>query len=223
MPVKRRAAPRNLEAEARQLLEPTTEKEKAIIEAAVALIGERGIDGATTAEIARRAKVTERTLFRYFPSKKDLVRRVLFPLLMRGGIAQQWEALERLLKTKGPDLKSWYVAAAKARFEQVSKNPTRTKTVMIELLQNDELRNAMTAMWQKHIWQPMTAHLKELQAAGEIRKEVDVEAMARMIHYIQAGHFLTRFVFAPKLKWNDAGEIEKMGEILMHGASRRKA
>ena len=45
---------------------PTTEKQKAIIEAAVALIGQRGIDGATTAEIARHAGVTEKTLFRYF-------------------------------------------------------------------------------------------------------------------------------------------------------------
>src|SRR5262245_62002012 len=96
---------------------PTTEKQKAIMEAAVALISQRGIDGATTAEIARHAGVTEKTLFRYFPTKQDLVRRVLFPLLVRGGIAQQWEAMESMLKTKGPDLKIWYVAAATARYE----------------------------------------------------------------------------------------------------------
>ena len=60
-----------------------TVKERAILAAAVDLLGERGVDGATTAEIAKRADVTERTLFRYFPSKRDLVRRVLAPTILR--------------------------------------------------------------------------------------------------------------------------------------------
>jgi TetR/AcrR family transcriptional regulator len=200
---------------------PVTEKEKAIIEAAVALIGQRGIDGATTAEIARHAGVTERTLFRYFPSKQDLVRRVLLPLLVQGGIARQWEALEAMFKTEQADLKAWYVAAAKARFEQVSKNPVRTRTVMTELVQNSELRDAMSALWRQHIWQPMVQHLKEMQAAGEIRAGIDVEVLAHMIHFLQAGYFLARHVFAPGGKWDDAKHFEQMGEILSRGASGR--
>ena len=200
---------------------PVTEKEKDILEAAIALIGQRGIDGATTAEIARHAGVTEKTLFRYFPSKQHLVRRVLFPLLMRGGLIEQWSALETLLKTKSPDLKTWYAAAATARFEQVSKNPTRTRIVITELLQNAELREAMSKLWQQHIWQPMIEHLKAMQEASEIRRNVDVEVLARMIHFLQAGYFLARHVFAPHMKWKDIAEFEQMGEILMRGASGR--
>src|SRR5262245_66401641 len=71
MQKKQRLSLRDLEQEAEKFLKPTTPKERAIIEAASALLGERGIDGATTAEIAKRAGVTERTLFRYFPSKND--------------------------------------------------------------------------------------------------------------------------------------------------------
>jgi AcrR family transcriptional regulator len=59
-----------------------------------ALLGERGVDGATTAEIAKRAGVTERTLFRYFPSKTDLVRRVLSPPLLNAALSREWEKLE---------------------------------------------------------------------------------------------------------------------------------
>src|SRR5215475_6547450 len=138
-----RISVRRLEQETRKFLAPATEKEKAIVDAALGLIGERGVDGATTAAIAQRANVTEKTLFRYFPSKQDLVRRVLFPLLMRGGITEQWAALGTMLKTKTPDLKEWYVAAATERYQQVSKNPSRTRTVIIEMLQNTELRGAM--------------------------------------------------------------------------------
>src|SRR4051794_37677402 len=114
---------RDLEQETEKFLAPTTEKERAIIEAAVELLGERGIDGATTAEIARRAGVTEKTLFRYFPSKRDLIKRVLFPLLMRGGLNRKWETFESLLKTRGVDFRSWYIALASDRLANISRNP----------------------------------------------------------------------------------------------------
>ena len=65
----------DIERETDRFLMPATEKEADILMAAVDLLGERGVDGATTAEIAKRAGVTERTLFRYFPSKRGLVRR----------------------------------------------------------------------------------------------------------------------------------------------------
>lgn len=43
-----------------------------ILEAALHLISERGYNGATTAEIARRAGVAEGTIYRYFKDKKEL-------------------------------------------------------------------------------------------------------------------------------------------------------
>ena len=110
MAKKARISVRHLEQETRKFLAPSTEKEKAIIEAAITLIGERGVDGATTAEIARRAKVTEKTLFRYFPSKQHLVRRVLFPLLLQVGLMRNWEAFEALLRGTGAGFKKWFVA-----------------------------------------------------------------------------------------------------------------
>src|SRR5215475_11826400 len=94
---------RDLERETKKFQAPATDKERSIIEAAVALIGERGIDGATTAGIAKRAGVTEKTLFRYFPSKRDLVRRVLFPLILERGLTRQWAGVETVLKTKTQD------------------------------------------------------------------------------------------------------------------------
>ncbi len=43
-----------------------------ILDAALELISERGYNGATTAEIARRAGVAEGTIYRYFKDKKEL-------------------------------------------------------------------------------------------------------------------------------------------------------
>ncbi|MFO7273435.1 MAG: helix-turn-helix domain-containing protein [Bacillota bacterium] len=43
-----------------------------ILKAALQVISERGYNGATTAEIARRAGVAEGTIYRYFKDKKEL-------------------------------------------------------------------------------------------------------------------------------------------------------
>src|SRR5215510_11814635 len=131
MQKKQRLSLRDLEQEAEKFLKPTTPKEQAIIEAASALLGERGIDGATTAEIAKRAGVTERTLFRYFPSKNDLVRRVLFPPLLHGALTREWEKLEALLAMEEPDLKTWYTVFTTQRVAVVGKNAPLVRTLLI--------------------------------------------------------------------------------------------
>ncbi|HET9239415.1 MAG TPA: helix-turn-helix domain-containing protein [Oligoflexus sp.] len=53
-----------------------TEKQKDILRAAEKLFIEFGFE-APTAQIAKEAKVTEKTLFKYFPTKTHLVNRIL--------------------------------------------------------------------------------------------------------------------------------------------------
>jgi TetR/AcrR family transcriptional regulator len=217
MPKRQQLSLRDLEQETEKFLAPTTDKEKAIMEAAAELLGKRGVDGATTAEIARRAGVTEKTLFRYFPSKQDLVRRVLFPYLLRGALAREWEKLESLLRMEQPDLKSWYVTYTTQRLATIAKNPGLVRTLLTELIENDELRNAIAPLWREHIWDPMVGRLRDWQASGAIRKELDPEALARVIHCFNVGYFFARHVFAPGHKWDEPHEIENMAEILAHG------
>ena len=221
MPKEERISLRELENETRKFLSPSTEKEKDIVAAAVALIGERGIDGATTAEIAKRAGVTERTLFRYFPTKKDLVRRVMLPMMSSVGVKEFWERLEALFRTRSLSFKDWLIVVTNARLEYTAKNAEFGRTVMIEILQNRELRDAMQTLWAKLMWDPVIDNLKGLQNSGQIRKDVDIKMLARAIHCIQIGYSLTRFVLAPDRKWRDADEIEKMADLLTFGSSKR--
>lgn len=65
----------------------------AILEATIALLGERDFAAVTTRELARAAGIAEATLFRYFPRKDD----VLAALFDEEG-ARFFETLEELLE-----------------------------------------------------------------------------------------------------------------------------
>src|ERR1700751_2562909 len=59
------------------------ERHKAIVKAAVPLFARKGFAGTTTRELAEAAGISEALLFRHFPSKQLLYRKIL-PLGLEG-------------------------------------------------------------------------------------------------------------------------------------------
>ena len=55
-------------------------------------------------------------------------------------------------------------------------------------------------LWQRHIWEPMLESLVSPLADGGLCSDVDVEVLARAVHCLHVGYFLTRCVFAPDLQ-----------------------
>ena len=212
---------KDFEEEARKLMQPATEKERAIVAAAMDLIAKKGVDGATTAEIARRAGVTEKTLFRYFPSKKDLVRRVLLPPVLSGGLTRHWDELNELMRTPSVDFKAWYTLFTTRRLTSAARNPQFGATFLLELANNIELRNGVETVWRERIWGPMRDSLRTMQVEGKVRADIDINSLARAIHCINLGYFLIRHALKPDPAWNDEYEIGQMADLLMHGAGAR--
>ena len=60
----------------------TTTRER-IVEAARSLFAEKGFDRTTTADIARKARISEGTIYRHFNSKKDLLKECVIPVLQK--------------------------------------------------------------------------------------------------------------------------------------------
>lgn len=221
MPKRKPLTLKDFEEEARKLMQPASEKERAIVTAAMDLIARKGVDGATTAEIARRAGVTEKTLFRYFPSKKDLVRRVLLPPLLSGGLMRHWDELNELMRTPSADFKAWYTLFTTRRLTAAARNPQVGVTIMLELANNMELRDGVETVWRERVWGPMRDSLRTMQRKGKVRSDIDIDSLARVIACINLGYFLIRHALKPDSAWNDEYEIGQMADLLMHGAGAR--
>lgn len=208
----------DIERETDRFLMPATEKEADILRAAVDLLGERGVDGATTAEIAKRAGVTERTLFRYFPSKRDLVRRVLAPTILRTILTREWRPFGALLDGSAADgvERPMFVSE---RFAGIATNPPVARALFGELTRNAELRNDLARLWRRHFWNPMLTTVRQLKANGALRKDVDLEALVWAIDCLNIGYLFLRSIHAADRKWDDAKELEKMADILLRGSA----
>jgi len=64
----------NIEQRRRPVQERSKERVETILACATKLIGEVGVQGAKTSEIARRAKISLPSLYRYFPNKSSIIK-----------------------------------------------------------------------------------------------------------------------------------------------------
>jgi AcrR family transcriptional regulator len=87
---------------------PAAERRAAVLDAALRVFGEGSYDGATTAEIARAAGVSEPILYRHFGCKRDLYSACLDEMWLR-----LREAVEQVVAAE-PDPREWLFAVPKA-------------------------------------------------------------------------------------------------------------
>jgi AcrR family transcriptional regulator len=199
----------DLRAEAARHASPSGERESAIQAAAERLFAERGFAATRTADIAQAAGVTERTLFKYFPDKNALLRRVLYPALLA------W-ASEPL---GAPSFAEWFTAFLRARLEGARRSPHALRLVLVELTTSADTRQRFGVLWKRHLWAGAVRAAARFQAAGELRRDLDAESLARMAMSLALGYLLARVLVAPALAWDDEREIARLLDVLRRGAA----
>jgi AcrR family transcriptional regulator len=194
-----------------------SEKEKAILSAAENLFAEKGASDTPTAEIAKTAGVTERTLFRYFPSKEDLLRRVMFPVLLKTIVPLQMSKMKSLLKASDLSIEEMFKNIFRDRLEVAKENKGKIRFMLIEVLKNATLREQVVGMWEKEIWASAVKTVEGLQKAGHIRKDLKSITITRTIFSVIMAYVLAKHVMGSSPKWNDEEELEQILDILLNG------
>lgn len=181
-----------------------------ILAAAERLFAERGYAATRTAGIARAAGVTERTLFKHFPEKEQLLGRVADEAMRAVAAAPPMDSVP---------FPVWFETLLRARLAGAQAHPHALRLVLVELLTSGAARKRFAPVWKRELWAGLVRSVGRFQARGELRADLDAESLARMVLSLALGYLLSRTLVAPGLAWDDGREIARLLAVLQGGAA----
>jgi TetR/AcrR family transcriptional regulator len=208
-----------LRGEAARYARPRSAKEAAIMDAAARLFGEQGYEATRTAQIAAAAGVTERTLFRYFPSKEKLYRRVMFPALLVAAVPRALNDAGELFGTDADAYADWHRRVLNLRVVAARQAAPQFRLLISSLMSDEALRRKVIQIWEENVLAPLLATVRRFQDRGQLRRDLKPETLARAIISLNLGYIFASALLAPEAKWDDAAEIEATVDLLVRGAA----
>jgi AcrR family transcriptional regulator len=180
-----------------------------LFDAATATLNKRGIQGATTREIARRAGVHEVTLFRHFKSKEQLLRAIL-----KRGLAAKAAVLDENSSRK-ENLRERMEKYGRHYYSHLEKN----KGFASALLAGHPLPKSMQVLIADVICpvrERLISILADAQKGGVVRSDVHVETALDAFNDALYAGMLLQGAYLPENYSTDA-YISTVVEIFVRG------
>jgi len=202
---------------------PPLDARQRILSAALELFSERGFAATTTAAIAQRADVAEKTLFAHFKSKNQLFESTLSPAVLEltapelvtdviDTLGGSWEHFDQVLR-----------ALLTNRVEFATKHRAKVKLIIQEVLLRPELFSRFLAEGER-VMPSFAALIGRFETSGEVRR-LPRASVLRIILSMAVGYFVTRAILLPEPPgggaWNDKQEIDTMVSVLTEGIKAR--
>jgi AcrR family transcriptional regulator len=197
-----------------------SETQRRILAAALELFAERGYAATSTAAIAKRAGVAEKTIFANFETKDRLFDQTLTPAALELLIPDAIYGVRETLSMSWGSLGSFLSAFMHDRLAFVHKHPSKLKLIAQALVLHPELADMFVRVFREHIEPRLAAVIEHLETARELR-HVPRSSLVRIVMSMTAGYMLTRFVLRPKSDWDDEAELTLMIDVLVNGLRPR--
>ncbi|MDR3295438.1 MAG: TetR/AcrR family transcriptional regulator [Clostridiales Family XIII bacterium] len=176
------------------LRDSLTDKQIAILIASVELFSAKGFAAVTTKEIARRAGVSEGSIFKQYASKEELFavimdlisENIFFPMLGHG--------LAELFDKPFASLEEFFQVLLQNRAELFQENVVPIRLLLQELPHRPEMRVAFLARLKQI---PLLDALASLRAQKLLPDCSPLENLHILMACL-AGFFLTRFIMFPE-------------------------
>jgi len=136
-----------------------------IIEAAVQLFSRQGFTGSSTYEIARLAGVSEVTVFRHFPRKRDLFWAAIESRLRRLRISKEMRA--RLEKDEDP--RTALPGIVSMLVETVQHQPEMVRLLYLSLFEQEHGAERMLRKHLSPLFEPVREYFSRCASKGLIR------------------------------------------------------
>ena len=139
-----------------------------LLDAAFQVCSERGLQGATTREIADVARVNEVTLFRHFGSKEKLI-----AALFQRAVAAQAESFGET-EPDANDLERDLTRYARRYHELLMSNEALIRTLIGEARRHPDHARQIICEAAKPMRERLLNYLRAAQKAGSVRRNLDV-------------------------------------------------
>jgi len=188
-----------------QETEPISDKQKAIIRAAVELFSEKGYAATSTREIANRAGVAEGTIFKQYPTKKDLmlwitgriIRTALLPLISSG--------ISELLEKPYSSREEFLAAFLQNRIDLMQEGIPLLKIIFQEMPFQPEIRAMMIKQVKKIPFGAIVEKLRTIETSnspmGSAPPDTNFteEELIQILMTNIVGFFILRNIIIPEL------------------------
>jgi len=194
--------------------EKITDKQKLIIKTAIELFSKQGYAATSTREIAQKAGVAEGSIFKLFPTKKDLIlwitkhiiNSTLFPLISSG--------IHELMEKPFNSREDFLAAFLKNRIELIQEGAPLFKILIQEIPFQPEIRAMLLEQFKK---MPLDMIAKKLITA-ETRNDFNETDIINIIISCISGFFLFRIMVFPEIFPDN--KIKEDAEVLVRFMSR---
>ncbi|MFP4589368.1 MAG: TetR/AcrR family transcriptional regulator [Candidatus Acetothermia bacterium] len=202
------------------MMKKSEETKQKILDTTIEIISEKGYAPTTTKEIAGKAGVSEGTIFKYYGSKKDLLREIVDKTIREFKDYSVNKAIPEVFaeaEDRPPQVFLYHLM--KERVEFFREHSSAMQVIIQETMIDKSIRET----FRREVWSQMLRvsdkifdRAKEL---GQFKKEFENETLRRVIF----GSFFFYVIFEGMLEVNDRGDenptetIERTLDLIMSG------
>jgi AcrR family transcriptional regulator len=201
-----------------------SEKEQKILNSAIKIFNEKGFSAATTNEIAKNAGIAEGTIFRYYKTKKDILRGIIVQLINIMSDKVVLGSVQRIMEnSQSKELRVVLKDILIDRLNLVMKFFPMFRIVVSEALFHEDIREALYKNVIKKGEGLFRQFYDSMIKSGQIRTDIGFDIIVRNI----VGNFIVfigqRMLFAEMCNKDDMDkEMDAVVAIIIDGIAAKK-
>lgn len=192
-----------------------TEKQLNILIAAIELFSEKGYEATATSEIAKKAKVAEGTIFRYYKTKKDLLFSIPASLSNSSLFEVFITDFIRILNNDNENFETFLRKIVLNRKNFVSETAPILKVLIQEVPFHPELRSKILNIVILPIVSKLTKAIDRFKEQGEII-DMPTISIVDLIATSIFGYFFLHFIAMPELTQSE-DDLENLIQYIIRG------
>jgi AcrR family transcriptional regulator len=198
-----------------------SDKQIRIVQAAVEIFSEKGFAATSTSEIAQKAGVAEGTIFKHYRTKKELLIRIISPIMSKFVKPFVLRDFIQVLDGSYPTFEDFLRAMIRNRFEFARKHLPIIKVMLQEIPFHPELKELFVDNVAQHVVGKLEQTIRKYQENGSIRSDIPPITILRLMGSVILGYLGARFIAVPDWSWDDEQETEHIVSFIMNGLSTK--